>query len=144
MKNSGYLLGTLALLAWACTDRTHVRAAGLQDRQLTFEIYQDTAKDYRWRLKASNGNILATPGQGFSSKRTCRESVEHLQEGVGSDRYKAETYQDVRKEYRWRLVASNGQTVAASSQGYANKSDCEHALEVIKTSAKLAKVVEVK
>lgn len=133
----------VALFALTSLERTQPQAVAAQDgQQLTFEIYQDAGKAFRWRLKAANGNILATPGQGFSTKRACRDSVERIQEGVGSDKYKAETYQDARKEYRWRLIASNGQNVASSSQGYSKKEDCDHALDVIKKSAKAAKVAE--
>ena len=33
-------------------------------------------------------------------------------------------YQDNASEWRWNRKASNGQTVGASSEGYANKADC--------------------
>jgi len=35
-----------------------------------------------------------------------------------------EVYKDASNEWRWRRTASNGRIVGASSQGYANKSDC--------------------
>jgi uncharacterized protein YegP (UPF0339 family) len=38
---------------------------------------------------------------------------------------KWEIYQDKAGEYRWRRTASNGNLVGASTEGYANKSDCE-------------------
>jgi len=37
---------------------------------------------------------------------------------------KWEFYQDSKKEWRWRRIASNGVIVGASSQGYVHKSDC--------------------
>lgn len=41
---------------------------------------------------------------------------------MNSDRW--EFYQDGQHQWRWRRIASNGRIVGASSQGYANKSDC--------------------
>jgi uncharacterized protein YegP (UPF0339 family) len=38
------------------------------DGTLKFEIYKDNAKEFRWRLKAANGAILATSGQGYKAK----------------------------------------------------------------------------
>jgi uncharacterized protein YegP (UPF0339 family) len=35
-----------------------------------FEIYQDKAKEFRWRLKASNGRIIAESGEGYKRKAT--------------------------------------------------------------------------
>jgi uncharacterized protein YegP (UPF0339 family) len=41
-----------------------------------------------------------------------------------SDNDKWEFYKDTANEWRWRRTAANGRIVGASSQGYANKSDC--------------------
>jgi uncharacterized protein len=40
-------------------------------------------------------------------------------------------YLDNRGEYRWRLVAGNGRTLADSGEGYRNKSDCINAINLI-------------
>ena len=62
-------------------------------------------------------------------------------EAKGSGRaLKFETYADTKGEARWRLKATNGQVIATSGQGYKNKGDCEHAIDVIKKGAKQAKV----
>ena len=37
---------------------------------------------------------------------------------------KWEFYLDGEKKWRWRRIASNGKIIGASTQGYANKSDC--------------------
>jgi uncharacterized protein YegP (UPF0339 family) len=37
---------------------------------------------------------------------------------------KWEFYKDESDKWRWRRTASNGRIVAASSQGYVNRSDC--------------------
>ena len=42
---------------------------------------------------------------------------------------KFETYTDTNGEYRWRLVADNGETVADSAEGYHNRADCMNGLQ---------------
>ena len=44
-------------------------------------------------------------------------------------------YKDDRGEYRWRYQASNAKTIADSGEGYKNKADCEHGIELVKASA---------
>lgn len=43
-------------------------------------------------------------------------------------------YKDARGEYRWRYQASNTKTVADSGEGYKNKADCEHGINLVKAS----------
>ena len=39
------------------------------------QLYRDKKKQWRWRLKASNGRIVATGGESFSSRSSCHHSV---------------------------------------------------------------------
>ena len=56
---------------------------------------------------------------------------------------KYEIYQDesADREWRWRLLASNGRNIANGGQGYSNKADCLRGIELVKSSAD-APVVE--
>ena len=45
--------------------------------------------------------------------------------------YTLEYYEDSAGEFRWRLVAKNGNVVADSSEGYANREDCRDIAEKI-------------
>lgn len=56
---------------------------------------------------------------------------------------KYEYYKDKRGEWRWRLKAANGQTIAVSGEGYVNKSDALHGIDLVKSSSQ-ASVEEVK
>lgn len=40
-----------------------------------FEIYEDRADDWRWRLKSDNGNIIADCGQGYSNRQSCINGI---------------------------------------------------------------------
>lgn len=42
-----------------------------------FEIYQDKKGEFRFRLKASNGQVIAT-GQGYKSKTSCLNGIESV------------------------------------------------------------------
>ena len=42
------------------------------------QIYKDRRGKWRWRLKASNGNILADSGQGYVRKFECWKGWKRL------------------------------------------------------------------
>ncbi len=51
-------------------------------------------------------------------------------------------YKDKAGEWRWRLLAKNGKKIGTSGEGYKNKADCAHAIELVKSASK-ATVTEV-
>ena len=55
---------------------------------------------------------------------------------------KFEIYADAGGSYRWRLVSSNGQTVA-SGESFASKSNAQRAAENVRDNAGKAMIVEV-
>ncbi|HJZ56702.1 MAG TPA: DUF1508 domain-containing protein [Gemmataceae bacterium] len=131
----------LALFAGLFVLAGSVRA---QDGKLKFELFKDKAGEFRWRLKAANGAILATPGQGYKAEADAKNGIEIVKRSGTDDKLKYELYEDDKKEHRWRLKAANGQIVAVSSEGYKAKADAEKAVELIKAGAAKAEVVEVK
>ena len=46
-----------------------------------FEIYKDKAGEYRWRLKAVNGTVIAT-SQGYKAKADCKHGIEIIMKGA--------------------------------------------------------------
>jgi len=42
---------------------------------MKFHIYKDAKKEWRWRLKAANGKIIADSGEGYTSKQGCRNAL---------------------------------------------------------------------
>ena len=48
---------------------------------------------------------------------------------------------DARGQWRWSLTAANGRKIAASGEGYKDKKDCLHAIELVKKACN-DKVVE--
>ncbi|MGB7414328.1 MAG: YegP family protein [Thermosynechococcaceae cyanobacterium] len=49
-----------------------------------FQIYQDKAGEFRWRLRAGNHQIIATGGEGYKSKSDCKHGIELIQRDAAS------------------------------------------------------------
>ena len=92
--------------------------AGNDDK---FEVYKDKRGEYRWRRKASNGNIVGASSEGYKSKKDAEANMNRGRNP--SDKW--EFYKDKRGEHRWRRTASNGNIIGASSEGYKSKKDAE-------------------
>ena len=46
-----------------------------------FEVYVDKAGEYRFRLKASNGQIIAT-GEGYKAKKSCLNGIKSIKKNA--------------------------------------------------------------
>jgi len=44
----------------------------------TFEVYEDSAGQWRWRLEHDNGNIIADSGEGYASRQKAEEGIESV------------------------------------------------------------------
>ena len=40
----------------------------------------------------------------------------------------------ITRQWRWKIIASNGRTIGASSESYWNRLDCEHNLKIVGTA----------
>jgi len=49
---------------------------------VTFTIYSDRAGEYRWRLRATNGRIIADSAEGYRSKTDCQAGIRLVQTGA--------------------------------------------------------------
>lgn len=106
-----------------------------------FEVYQDAAGEWRWRLVHKNGNTLADSGEGYTRRNDATRAVKRIQERVAELDF--EVFEDNAGDYRWRLEASNGEIVADSGEGYSARSEAENAVERVRTYAPEADVLEV-
>jgi uncharacterized protein YegP (UPF0339 family) len=52
---------------------------------------------------------------------------------------KFDLYKDARGEFRWRLIAPNGQTIA-SGEGYKTKESAKNGIDSVKKNAPKAKI----
>jgi len=49
-----------------------------------FQIYQDRKGEYRWRLRARNGEIIADSNEGYSSKANCKHGIDLVKQQAAS------------------------------------------------------------
>jgi uncharacterized protein YegP (UPF0339 family) len=43
-----------------------------------FELYRSSNGEYRWTLRATNGQAIATGGEGYSSKAAAQSGIESV------------------------------------------------------------------
>ncbi|WP_436928077.1 HVO_2922 family protein [Halosimplex amylolyticum] len=108
------------------------------ESQGTFEVYEDAGGEYRWRLVHTNGNIVADGGQGYADRSAVEDAVERVRDYVGAADYLRvdptafEVYRDAADEWRWRLIHRNGEILADSGQGYAERTNAQDGVESVR------------
>lgn len=45
---------------------------------MTYYYYKDAQGEWRWRLKASKGRILADSGEGYKSEQECKADIDRV------------------------------------------------------------------
>jgi uncharacterized protein YegP (UPF0339 family) len=55
-----------------------------------------------------------------------------FEKGVGVKQVRFVIYKDKRGEYRWRLVAANGEPIADSAEGYVRRADCVAGVNLVR------------
>lgn len=53
-------------------------------RTPTFDIYRDAGGQFRWRLRARNGRIIADGSEGYSDRRGVQRAFVALVEALGA------------------------------------------------------------
>ena len=117
-------------------------------------VIKKTNTGVKFDLKAGNGEVIAT-SEVYSSDAACKNGIESVKknapvaavedqtvEGYATEKNpKFEIYADKAGEYRFRLTATNGQTIA-TGEGYKAKASCLNGIESVKKNAPDAEVVE--
>lgn len=87
------LLAPLALVA--AIGAFAFDAANAQDKKdkkvavsatAVFELYKDSADEFRFRLKTGDGVLLATSGKGYKTKADCQKVIDTIKNTVGRAR----------------------------------------------------------
>ncbi|NOD82636.1 YegP family protein [Ruegeria sp. HKCCD6119] len=105
-----------------------------------FELYEDKAGEYRFRLKAGNGEIILA-SEGYVQKASAENGVASVKTNApNDDRYE-------RKEtksggYMFNLKASNGQVIS-TSESYTSASGRDNGIESVKRNAPDARVEDL-
>jgi len=127
----------------------------------TFDLYEDSAEEWRWRLVHDNGNIIADGGEGYASKHNAENGIESVKRNAAGARLVDESrdeqdedpdvagsnatfelFEDSAEQWRWRLVHDNGEIVADGGQGYSSKQKAKQGLRSVRHNAPGAVVEE--
>lgn len=97
-----------------------------------FEIYEDRGGEFRFRLKAANGqNILAS--EGYKAKTGCTNGIESVRNNSQDDsRY--ERLESTSGKPYFNLKASNGQVIGTSEM-YSSFSAMENGIASVMKNA---------
>jgi hypothetical protein len=105
-----------------------------------FEVYQDARDEYRFRLKAGNGQkILAS--EGYKAKAGCMNGIESVKTNSQDDS-KFERKESKNGKHYFNLKASNGQVIGTSEM-YEATSGMENGIASVKKNAPIATIEEV-
>lgn len=105
----------------------------------TFELYKDKAGEFRFRLKAGNGEIILA-SEGYKAKDSALNGVESVKKNAADDaRYECKT---TAAGSSFNLLAANGQVIG-SSQVYATEQSRDAGIDSVKRNASGAGVKEV-
>ncbi|MDD7488346.1 MAG: YegP family protein [Clostridiales bacterium] len=117
-------------------------------------VIRTTNTGIKFDLKAGNGEVIAT-SEVYKSLNSCRNGAASVKknapianlEDQTAEEYakekcpKFEMYIDKAGEYRFRLKATNGQTIA-TSEGYGAKAGCLNGIDSVKRNAPDAEIDE--
>ena len=117
-------------------------------------VIRTTNTGIKFDLKAGNGEVIAT-SEVYKSLNSCRNGAASVKknapianlEDQTAEEYakekcpKFEMYIDKAGEYRFRLKATNGQTIA-TSEGYSAKAACLNGIDSVKRNAPDAEIDE--
>lgn len=51
--------------------------------QARYELYEDQAGEWRWRLVHRNGNIIADSGEGYTRKENAKKGLDSVRRNAG-------------------------------------------------------------
>lgn len=97
-----------------------------------FEMYKDKAGEFRFRLKAGNGETILS-SEGYKSKSSCKNGIESVRKNsVIAERFDAKSTPS--GKHRFNLMASNGQVIG-TSQNYESAASCDNGCKAVGRAA---------
>lgn len=109
--------------------------------------------EYTFNLKASNGEVILTASETYTTVSACENGINSVKKnalspvedqtrGESASHPKYELYQDKGGEFRFRLKAANGQNIG-KSEGYKAKASAKKGIASIGRNAPDAAVITV-
>ena len=97
------------------------------ESEATFELFEDDAGEYRWRLRHDNGNVIGDSGEGYASKSNAKRALGRVREHAAAADYLRvdpaafELFRDKGGQYRWRLIHENGNIIGDRSEEHTSE-----------------------
>ena len=125
-----------------------------------FVIKKTPTGGFNFSLYANNMEKIAVSSQVYTTKAACKNgiasigkhSVVCVENGKIEDQTlkkveaktcpKFEVYLDKAGLYRYRLIASNGESIAMSEEGYKSKSGCLNGIKSVSVNSPDAEIVD--
>ncbi len=98
----------------------------------SFEIYKDKSGEFRFRLKAGNGEIILA-SEGYKAKSSCKNGIESVKKNAKNESNFEKTETKTGKA-RFNLRAANKQIIG-TSQSYKSSSACDNGIKCIMDNA---------
>ncbi len=102
----------------------------------TFEIYRDKASQFRFRLKAGNGEVVLS-SEGYKAKASAQNGIESVKKNCGND-ICFERVETASGNFRFNLKARNHQVIG-TSQNYSTASSRDNGIQAVARAAKGAR-----
>ena len=97
-----------------------------------FECYKDKSGEFRFRLKAGNGETILS-SEGYKAKSSCKNGIASVQKNCMDDNC-FEKKTTSAGNYRFNLKSTNGQVVG-TSQSYKSESGRDNGIASVRRSA---------
>lgn len=97
-----------------------------------FELYQSSNGEYRFRLKAGNGENIGA-SEGYKAKASAENGIESVRKNA-SDMDNYEIKEASNGKFHFNLKAGNGQVIL-SSQMYASQESAQNGTESVARNA---------
>ncbi|MFO8116257.1 MAG: YegP family protein [Halorubrum sp.] len=125
----------------ASSPEVAVPTAAETSTDATFELFEDAAEEWRWRLRHDTGNVVGDSGEGYASKSNAKRALARVREHVAAADYLRidptafEVFRDAGGQWRWRLIHENGNVLADSGEGYSSRSKARQGLDSVRSNA---------
>ena len=105
-----------------------------------FELYTDKAGEFRFRLKAGNGEIILA-SEGYKQRASAENGIASVKKNAPEDaRY--ERKETKAGKHMFNLKATNGQVIG-TSESYESASGRDNGIESVKKNAPDARVEDL-
>ncbi|MCZ4299317.1 DUF1508 domain-containing protein [Henriciella barbarensis] len=105
-----------------------------------FELYTDKAGEFRFRLKAGNGEVILA-SEGYKQKASATNGIESVKKNAPDDA-RFERKETDAGNFRFNLKSTNGQVIG-TSENYKSASGRDNGIESVKKNAPDARVEDL-